>query len=73
MLGNLGVHVLRCPTGKFTLVGTIPARLMLWRKATRADILGQNWIEAPDGTTIAPITPIFDTQAEAETYVETTP
>jgi hypothetical protein len=64
-----GLHILKCPTGKYTFVGSIPVNLMLWRKATPADVTGQRAFYGIDGITlVAYITPIFDDAISACAY-----
>ena len=66
---NLGLHVLKCPTGKYTFVGSIPVNLMLWRKATSQDVTGNRAFYGIDGITLVSyITPIFDHSIDACAY-----
>jgi hypothetical protein len=64
-----GLYILKCPTGKYTFVGSIPVDLMLWRKATRDDVAGQRAFYGVDGTTLVTyVTPIFNDAIAACAY-----
>jgi len=70
MFGNLGIHTLKCPTGKYTLVGTLPADLLVfYAPPTTADVMGGR-VMTHNGVTKAYKAPVFDTLAEAIAYVE---
>lgn len=70
MFNFTGTHIVKCPTGVYTLVGAIPYDLCLWRKATREDIMGGRATRASNGTIIAPVTPIFGTREAAQQYID---
>jgi hypothetical protein len=65
MLGNLGVHILDCPNGRFAFVGTLPACLGDVVPASTADVMGGRAFEAPNGAIVTMKFPVFDTRAEA--------
>jgi hypothetical protein len=60
-LNNLGVHILRYPTGKYGYVGTLPARLGYTDKPTKSDIMAGRFTTAPNGQTVTVKFPVFDT------------
>ena len=65
---NYGVHILKCPTGKYTYVGSIPSELMrFYAPPTTADVMGQRWVDI-GGVTHSYKTRVFDTEQEARDY-----
>ncbi len=69
MFGNFGLHVMKCPTGVFTYVGTIPYDLMTWRRATTADVMGGRSSKMGD-VIVSYVTPVFASRDEAVEHAE---
>lgn len=67
---NLGLHILLCPTGKYTYVGSVPAQLHRWVNPTKSDIMGQRTLTTRDGKTLAFRSLLFDTEKEAIDHAE---
>jgi len=68
MFGNLGLHILKCPTGKYTYVGSIPAALCLEVPATTSDVMGQRAHKSEDGSLVAWKTPVFESEDAARDF-----
>lgn len=65
MFGNLKVHVIDFPTGKFGFVGTLPAVLGTAVPATTADVMGGRAFTAPGGEIVTLKFPSFDSWEDA--------
>lgn len=59
--GNLGLHVIQYPSGRFGFVGSIPFELCETRKPTIEDVMGLRVQD--DGLVYH--SPVFSTQKEA--------
>ena len=71
MFSNLGTHLDRFPSGRYGFVGTIPATLMTWRKATESDVFANlpKWAyRNENGYLEALYTPSFETADEARKH-----
>jgi hypothetical protein len=69
MFGNLGVHIIKYPTGRYGYVGTLPAILGDAVRATSADIMGGRAETSPiDGQAYTLKFPSFETAAAARAY-----
>ena len=62
---NQNTFVIKNPAGTYSYVGSVPASLMSWHKATIADIRGQRAITAPNGDLIAGKSFLAETRQEA--------
>lgn len=65
MFGNLGLHVIKFPSGKFGYVGSIPIDLATMVPATTSDVMGGRASRDETGKLVAPKFPAFDTESEA--------
>ena len=66
MFGNLGVHIIQYPTGRFGFVGTLPGILGDIVPATTADVMGGRAHEHPHTGEIVTIKfPSFETRDAA--------
>lgn len=63
-IGNLGLHVIQYPTGRFGFVGNVPAALGQHVPATTADVTGGRAFEV-DGQILTIKFPSFDTRDDA--------
>ena len=68
MFGNLGVHVIDFPSGRFGFVGTLPAALGNPVTASRADIMAGRAFTAPSGEVLTMAFPSFETRDAAVAY-----
>ena len=68
MLGNMGVHVLRCPTGVWTFAGTIPVALCDIVPASAAALLWQRAYLDGAGNAVEARRRLFETEAEAREF-----
>lgn len=70
MFSNLGLHVIKYPTGKYGYVGSIPQALGEEVPASAADVMAGRWYTNAEGQTVITKFPIFSTSAEAVTFAE---
>jgi len=68
MFGNLGVHILKCPTGRYTFVGSLPETLGKWETASTADVMGGRAKKDGKGNIVTLKFPTFDTLDNALGY-----
>lgn len=68
MFGNLGLHVIKFPSGRYGYVGSIPTVLGEQVPASTAAVMGQRafWNEARD--LVEWKFPVFESEAEARTF-----
>ena len=65
-VGNLGLHILKCPTGKFTYRGNVPAPLTTTHEATVSDIMaGRSWNDIHTGKVLTSKVKVFNSYDEA--------
>lgn len=70
MEGKLGIHIIETKPGVFTLVGSIPKKLMAVRPAQKADYLAGSAIkDSGYSVTMAYFVPSFDCLESAERWV----
>lgn len=62
---NLGTHVLLCPSGRYTFVGSVPVELCDIRPATKSDVMGGRAYEDESGATVCARPRVFDTESAA--------
>ena len=65
---NGNTFVIRNPAGTYSYVGSVPACLMSWHKATIDDIRGQRAITAPNGDLIAGRSFLAESRSDAIKY-----
>lgn len=65
MFGNLGVHLLQYPSGRFGFVGTLPADLGDAVEASTADVMAGRAERAPNGKLYTVKFPSFETAYDA--------
>ena len=71
MFGNLGVHIIQYPTGRWGFVGTLPTSLGFVVEATTADIMAGRAETNPfDGKAYTVKFPSFASQGEAQAHLE---
>lgn len=70
MFGNLGVHIIKFPSGRFGFVGTLPANLGNIVSATKADVMAQRSFWGRDGELYAVKFPTFNTLDQAFWHAE---
>jgi hypothetical protein len=70
MFSNLGLHVIKYPTGKYGYVGTIPRALGKEVPASADDVMAGRWYTNAEGKTVTTKFPIFSTSAEAVTFAK---
>lgn len=68
MFGNLGVHVMQFPSGRFGFVGTLPIALADMGPATTGDVLAGRANRDATGALVAPHFPVFDTEAATRAH-----
>ena len=68
MFGNLGVHILKCPTGRYAYVGTLPTVLAEIVPATMADTMGGRSFRDDTGAIMAYRFPTFANEGDARIY-----
>ena len=70
ILGNLGVHVMQFPSGRWGFVGSLPAMLGDEARASAADVMaGRAYTR--EGAAYRVNFPVFDTRWQAEKHAET--
>ena len=68
MFNNLGIHVIKFPSGRYGFVGPLPITLCdVFNPPSTADIMAGRTIEK-DGETVTPHWPSFSTWEEAVKY-----
>lgn len=67
---NLGLHVIRFPSGRFGYVGAVPHALCESILADRSAVMGGRAFSAPDGTLREWKAPSFPTEAEAVAFAK---
>jgi hypothetical protein len=65
MFGNLGLHAMQFPSGKFGYVGSIPTALGIQVPATTAAVMGQRAFRNEAGEIVEWKFPVFDSLQEA--------
>lgn len=65
MLSNLGLWVIKFPSGKYGFVGSMPLDLAEMVPATKSDVMGGRAIRNESGALVAPKFPAFADQAAA--------
>lgn len=65
MFGNLGLHVIKFPSGKFGFVGRIPVTCCRELPADRNAIMGQRAVKNARGELVEYRTMVFDTEQAA--------
>lgn len=73
MFGNLGLHVIQFPSGRFGYVGSIPTELATKVPADTAAVLGcRSWLEEVNGKKVNMMWkfPVFDTEAAAIEFAQ---
>lgn len=68
MFGNLGLHVIQFPSGKFGYVGSIPAALGYEVPASRAAVMGCRAYRNAVGDIVEIKFPVFMTETAAHIY-----
>ncbi len=67
---NLGLHVIKFPSGRFGFVGSIPTALGHEAPATTADVMGGRAHKNADGALVAWKFPAFESEAEARAFAD---
>ena len=70
MLGNLGLHIIKFPSGKFGFVGSIPTILAEEIPATTAAVLGCRTHRNAVGDLVEWRFPVFETDAAALAFAK---
>ncbi len=66
MFKNMGLHTIKCPTGKFAYVGSIPVALAEIVEASTSDVMGgRAWTDEATGKIVTTKFPVFDTNEAA--------
>lgn len=68
MFGNLGLHVIKFPSGRFGYVGSMPTCLAMEVPATTSDVLGCRAHRGVNGELLAYKWPSFDTAEAARGF-----
>ena len=68
MFKNLGLHVIKFPTGRYGFVGSIPAALGQEVPASRSAVMGQRSFYSASGELVEMKFPAFDTQTAAREF-----
>ena len=67
---NLGLHVLKCPNGRYSYVGSIPTELCKEVPATKAAVLGCRVHRGENDELLEWKIPVFDTELEAYNFAK---
>lgn len=70
MFGNLGLHIIQFPSGRYGFVGSIPAALGQEVPATTAAVMGCRTHYAADGSLVEWKFPVFDTEQAAREFAQ---
>ena len=70
MFGNLGLHVIKFPSGRFGYVGSIPTALGTQVPASTAAVMGCRSFRNDAGELVEWKFPVFDTEAEARAFAQ---
>jgi hypothetical protein len=70
MFGNLGLHVIKFPSGRFGFVGSIPLALGYDVPATTAAIMGGRTYTNAAGECVERKFPTFETETEAREFAK---
>lgn len=68
MFGNLGLHVIKFPSGRFGYVGSIPTDLATIVPADRAAVLGQRAFTNNKGELCMFKFPVFNSEEHARAF-----
>ncbi len=68
MFGNLGLHVIKFPSGRYGYVGSIPTVLGTEIPASRAAVMGCRSHTNAAGELVEWKFPVFDTEQEARDF-----
>lgn len=67
---NLGLHIIKFPSGKWGYVGSVPVSLHDIVPAKQSDVFGCRAWEGDNGKLYAHRCPVFDTEKEAREFAE---
>ena len=70
MFSNMGLHIIKFPTGKFGYVGSIPVDLATEVPATTADVMGGRCHYGPNKELLSYKFPVFDSRVDAVKFAE---
>jgi hypothetical protein len=70
MFGNLGLHIIKYPTGRYGYVGRIPTVLATQVPASTAAVMGQRSFYNDAGELVEWKFPVFDTEQEAIAFAK---
>jgi hypothetical protein len=70
MFGNLGLHVIKFPSGKFGFVGSIPAALGYDVPADTSAVMGGRSYTNAAGDLVERKFPVFDTEQAARDFAK---
>ena len=68
MFGNMGLHVIKFPSGRFGYVGSVPAALGYEAPANRAAVMGGRSFKNAAGELVEMKFPVFESEAEAREF-----
>lgn len=68
MFGNLGLHIIKFPSGRYGYVGSIPTALGAEVKADRSAVMGGRSFYNAAGDLVEWKFPTFDTEADAREF-----
>ena len=70
MISNLGLHVIKFPSGKYGFVGNIPLDMASMVPASTSAVMGGRAIRNEDGKLVEPKWPVFEYEADAINYAK---
>jgi hypothetical protein len=68
MFGNLGLHIIKYPTGRFGYVGSVPTALASIVPMTQAGALGSRAFKNEAGEWVEYQFPVFETELAAREF-----
>jgi hypothetical protein len=71
MLKNFGLHILKCPSGRWTYVGSIPVILTYETPADTSAVMGGRAYRSADGVLMTRKVPVFSTLEALEAHQRT--
>ena len=70
MFGNLGLHGIKFPSGKFGFVGSVPVELCTLVPASANDVLGNRAFRNEKNDLVTWKIPIFDSRESADEFAK---
>jgi hypothetical protein len=70
MFGNLGLHIIKFPSGKYGYVGSVPVALGYEAPASRAAVMGGRSSYNAAGELIEIKFPVFESEIEARDFAK---